>query len=219
MIVVFAGPPGCGKGTQASWLSREMRISHVSTGDILRAAASGGTLDPELARMLNEGALVPDSVVVRIVAERLAEPDAADGAILDGFPRTVAQARLLDSMLAAGGRSVDLVVSFYAGEATILGRLLARGREQGRGDDTADAIARRYDEFRRHTLPVVAHYVMRATRVADVDGERSVDAVHTRVRMHVAAAAATLGNTELTGRVIPFPSAVRGMREGGGVSA
>jgi adenylate kinase len=125
--VIFLGPPGADKGTQASALAQEWGVPHVATGDMLREAAARGTrLGLEARRYMDTGALVPDEVVIGLVGERLHEPDAAKGAVLDGFPRTVAQAEALDRLLRAQGAEIDRVVFLDVGSAELLRRLTGR---------------------------------------------------------------------------------------------
>src|SRR6185503_11258333 len=121
------GPPGAGKGTQAKRLAERLGVPHISTGDILRGAAAAGTpLGKQARRYMDDGALVPDSVMVGLVEERLAQPDAGRGFILDGFPRTVAQAEALDGMLSRGGRRLDAVVQVAVPQDELVRRLAGR---------------------------------------------------------------------------------------------
>jgi adenylate kinase len=147
--VIFLGPPGAGKGTQAGALAQEWGIPHVATGDMLRGAAARGTrLGLEARRYMDTGALVPDEVVIGLVGERLTEPDAAHGVVLDGFPRTVAQAEALDRLLRAQGAEIDRVVFFespfrpVARSITFAGLRVARWRRSARSAPPPDVCDR-----------------------------------------------------------------------------
>jgi adenylate kinase len=180
-IWVIFGPPGSGKGTQAELLTSALGVPHVSTGDLLRAETEAGTpLGAEVAPLLAAGELVPDDLIERVLERRLAQPDAATGAILDGYPRTVDQARSLDRRLAATGCGIQAVLVLDVDEATLLGRLLLRAGEQHRADDNREAIAERMAEYRRRTQPVLAYYRDEGVPVLAIDGTAGVDAVHER---------------------------------------
>jgi adenylate kinase len=182
MICVLFGPPGSGKGTQAELLTAALGVPHVSTGELLRAEASAGTrLGEEVAPLLAAGELVPDELIERVVWQRLQAPDAATGAILDGFPRTVHQARALDARLAAAGRAVDVVLVLEVPDTAVTGRLRRRAEEQHRPDDNPAAIAERLSEHRQLTEPVLDHYRARNVPVVEVDGTGDVDTVHGRI--------------------------------------
>jgi adenylate kinase len=181
-IWVIFGPPGSGKGTQAELVTSALGVPHVSTGELLRAETEAGTpLGAEVAPLLAAGELVPDELIERILARRLAQPDAVSGAILDGYPRTVAQARSLDRQLAGAGCRVEGVLVLDVDEPTLVGRLLHRAGEQHRADDNREAIAERMREYRQLTEPVVAYYRDAAVPVFAIDGTPDVDAVHERV--------------------------------------
>jgi adenylate kinase len=179
--LLVLGPQGSGKGTQASRLADERGIPHVSTGEMFRAAIAA---DTELGRLveplLTSGELVPDALTVALIRERLAEPDAADGFVLDGFPRNLTQAEALDSMLAEIGRDLDLVLFFDLDYGISIERLHHRAVEEGREDDTPDAIARRLELYNEQTLPLVELY--RATgRLVPIHAERTIDEVATEI--------------------------------------
>jgi adenylate kinase len=191
LIAVLFGPPGSGKGTQAGFMTRDFELAHVSTGDMLRAeAGTGSQLGREVAPLMAAGKLVPDDLIVRVIAERLRHDDVRKGIVLDGFPRTVAQARALDRMLASTGRGVGLILSLAVPVDDLVERLLGRAREQGRVDDTADVIRERMHEYEKKTAPVLDHYRASGARVATIDGVGSVDDVRRRVRAEVAGALA-----------------------------
>jgi adenylate kinase len=181
-IWVIFGPPGSGKGTQAELLTSALGVPHVSTGDLLRAEVTAGTpLGAEVAPLLAAGELVPDDLMERVLEQRLARPDAAGGAILDGYPRTVAQARSLDRRLAQAGCPIQAVLVLEVGEGTLVERLLRRAGEQHRADDRREAIAERMAEYRERTEPVIAYYREADVPVFEIDGAAAVDAVHERV--------------------------------------
>ena len=181
MIALIFGPPGSGKGTQAARIEQDFGLTHLSTGDILRAEAKrGGELGRELSRMA-KGELVPDDLVERIVESRLRE-EGADNVLLDGFPRTKEQARVLDSMLAANGRGVDLVLALEVPEKELVRRLLHRAEVERRADDTQEAIAERLQEYRELTMPVLDHYRSRGVRVEEIDAAGGVEDVFSRIK-------------------------------------
>ncbi len=183
MRLIFLGPPGAGKGTQAARISERHGIPQLSTGDMLRAAAAAGSpVGLEAKKLIDAGALVPDEVVVGIVAERIEEPDAAKGFILDGFPRTVAQAEALDRMLASKGLSLDAVIEFVVDEGALLDRIATRAREmQERGqevrkDDNPEVFKTRLEAFRKQTAPLSAHYAEKG-QLEKIDGMKPIDEV------------------------------------------
>ena len=170
------GRQGAGKGTQAARLAAHLGVPWVSTGEMFRHAAAEGT---ELGRkadgFMKSGALVPDEVTIGIVRERLAKPDAARGAILDGFPRTELQAEALDTMLGGGG--VDIVLNVEVPEEEARARMLRRAEIEGRADDTPEAIDRRLALYEEQTRPLLAYY---GAKVREVDGMGTVDEVFER---------------------------------------
>jgi adenylate kinase len=169
--LVLLGPPGCGKGTQAARVVAREAIPHVSTGDLLRAAVRDATpLGLRAKPIMDAGRLVPDDLVIGLVRERLGRPDAASGFLLDGFPRTTAQADALDAAL--GARGVECVVSYVLGDEEIVRRGLGRGRS----DDTEPVIRERLRVYRAQTEPLVARY-RRAGLLREVDASGTVDAV------------------------------------------
>ncbi len=202
MIAVLFGPPGSGKGTQAAFITRDFDLPHVSTGDMLRAeAATGSPLGLEVAPLMAAGKLVPDELIVRVIAERLRRGDVRKGAVLDGFPRTVAQAQALDTMLKREARDVGLILSLDVPVDDLVERLLGRAREQGRSDDTADVIRERMVEYEKKTAPVLDHYRRCGARVAAIDGVGSVEDVRRRVHEEVAGALGAARRPEPTRRV------------------
>ncbi len=160
--IVLLGPPGAGKGTQSHLLSARYDIPEISTGEILRAAVRAGTaLGKQAQQYMGRGTLVPDDVIVGIVEERLAAPDTQKGFILDGFPRTVAQAEALARMLARRGLSIAHVICIEVPQEELLQRLAGRRKLEGRGDDTDETIQRRLEVYRQETAPLVDYYRQR----------------------------------------------------------
>lgn len=179
MRLVLVGPPGAGKGTQAAVISGKLGVPHVSTGDIFRANVGQGTpLGQQAQRYMDAGELVPDEVTNAMVADRLAAPDAADGFLLDGYPRNLGQADVLEQLLADAGTSLDAVVEIVVDTEHVVQRLLARG--QGRVDDTEEVIRHRLDVYASETAPLVDHYRAKGL-LRTVDGVGSVDDVSARI--------------------------------------
>jgi adenylate kinase len=179
--LVLLGPPGAGKGTQAARLAETLRVPAISTGDIFRANVKEGTeLGVTAKRYMDAGEYVPDSVTNAMVADRLAQPDAAAGFLLDGYPRTAEQVEELDRVLASGSASLDRVVEITADTDEVVARLLRRAQEQGRSDDTEDVIRRRLEVYAEQTAPLSALYEQRGLLVR-VDGMGAVDDVTARL--------------------------------------
>jgi adenylate kinase len=178
MYIVFFGPPGAGKGTQAQMLVNSFQIPQISTGEILRAAvAKGSALGKQAGPLMAAGQLVPDDLVVGIVDERIAEPDCQKGFLLDGFPRTIPQAESLEIALARTQKKIQHVVSLEVPDEVIQDRM--RGR--GRADDSPATVQKRLDEFRRLTAPLKAYYSQRGLLRA-VNGVGTVDEIATAIR-------------------------------------
>jgi len=181
MRLVFLGPPGAGKGTQAKRVAERLSVPAISTGDIFRANVGSGTELGLLAKQyMDKGEYVPDSVTNDMVRARLAEPDTENGFLLDGYPRTTAQLDVLDEALAAAGRPLDAVVELTADTDEVVGRLLKRAEIEGRADDTEDVIRRRLEVYAEQTAPLTAIYHAHGL-VRQVDGMGGVDEVTDRM--------------------------------------
>lgn len=180
MRLVLLGPPGAGKGTQATHIAEHYGIPHISTGDILRSnVAEETTLGLEAKSYMDAGQLVPDEVVIGMVDARLAERDTSNGFLLDGFPRTLAQAEALSGLLGEE-RAITCVIRFVAEEDELVARLLGRAEEQGRSDDNAETIRARLVEYRDKTAPLADYYDSRGV-LTSIDAVGSVDEVRSRV--------------------------------------
>jgi adenylate kinase len=180
--VLLFGPQGSGKGTQAKRIAAEYGIPHVSTGDMFRAAIANQTaLGKQVEPILASGELVPDELTVSLIRERLAEPDAERGFILDGFPRNLAQAEALDELLAELDRPLTAALELLVSDDVAVERMRKRAAEEGRADDTPEAMARRLEIYHRETSPLSEHY--RATgRLVGIDGAGTIDEVWGRIQ-------------------------------------
>jgi adenylate kinase len=202
MRLILLGPPGAGKGTQAQHLVARYGIVQLSTGDILRAAIKAGTpVGRQAQKIIAGGDLVPDDLVVGIVEERIAQPDARKGFVLDGFPRTLPQAVALDRMLRAKGLVVDAVLELRVDEAALLKRIETRVAEmQARGeplreDDKADVLRTRLKTYRELTAPLIAHYRQQGI-LRTVNGMASIEEVAAAIEQAlVAKAGSTAGHS------------------------
>jgi len=180
--VIMLGPPGSGKGTQGALLSEGTKLPRISTGDVLRSAVESGTpLGLEAKGYMDRGLLVPDEVIVALIEEVLALPEAEGGVIMDGFPRTVAQAEAIGDRLDTRGSAVDRVLSIEVPEEELVRRMLGRAAEEGRSDDTPEAIQRRLEVYREQTEPLISYYRERGVLV-DVDGTGTVEEIARRVQ-------------------------------------
>ena len=181
MRMVIMGPPGAGKGTQATVIATTMGVPHVSTGDLFRANVGEGTeLGLEAKRYMDAGEYVPDSVTNGMVRDRITQPDCHPGFLLDGYPRTLEQVNELDMMLASASQSLDRVIELTVDTDEVVERLLKRAQEQGRADDTAEVIRRRLDVYAEQTAPLTAVYAGRNILVR-VDGLGEIADVTRRI--------------------------------------
>ena len=176
--LVFLGPPGAGKGTQAQRIAEKYNVPHISTGDILRAAVKEGTELGKLAKSyMDRGELVPDDVIIGIIKERLSQPDVRErGFILDGFPRTLPQAEALDRMLEELSMPLDKVVYLNVDDEEIVRRLLSRGR----ADDTEEVIRNRLKVYREQTAPLIDYYSEKCL-LAEVYGVGDIDEITKKI--------------------------------------
>ncbi len=179
--LLLLGPPGAGKGTQAERLVKKLRIPQISTGDMLREAVAAQTeIGLRAQSIMERGELVPDEIVIGVARERLSREDARVGFILDGFPRTVNQARALDALLEGLGSKLDRCVALVADEPAVIARLLKRGEIEGRSDDNEATIRRRLCVYREQTEPLIEYYRGRDV-LTEVDGMGTIDEVEKRI--------------------------------------
>lgn len=180
MNIILLGPPGCGKGTQAARLEEKYGVKQLSTGDMLRAAVAEGTeIGKQAKELMDAGKLVPDDIVVGIIAERIEQPDCAKGFILDGFPRNVSQAKALDNMLEEKGLKLDHVIELAVDEQVLFDRVETRAKESGgevRADDNPETLKKRIRVYQEETAPLVPYYEKQG-RLERVDGMASIDEV------------------------------------------
>jgi adenylate kinase len=185
--LLLLGPPGAGKGTQAQRLVTRLRIPQISTGEMLRAAQAAGTeLGGQVKAIMERGELVPDPVVIRVVEERLSQPDVRAGFILDGFPRTLEQAKALDALLAKLGLRLERCLAIQVDEEELVDRLLKRSALERRTDDDEPTIRKRMEVYRERTAPLIAYYRSRGC-LAEVDGLGTQDEVARRIDEALAA--------------------------------
>lgn len=179
--LILIGPPGAGKGTQATLVAQRFGIPHISTGEIFRANVSQGTeLGLQAQQYMSKGEYVPDAVTNAMVRDRLAQDDTASGFLLDGYPRTLAQVGELDTILSDLGKSLNAVVEITANATEVIARLLDRAAKEGRADDTKEVITRRLEVYAEQTAPIVAVYADRGL-VCKVDGMGTIEDVNARI--------------------------------------
>lgn len=180
MNIILLGPPGAGKGTQAARLEESYGLKQLSTGDMLRAAvASGSDLGKEVQAIIDAGDLVSDDIMVRMIEQRIAQDDCAKGFILDGFPRTEAQAEALDTMLGKSGSKIDAVLVMEVDEEELFNRIETRAKEAGdsaRADDNAETLRKRLGVYKEQTAPVLPFYEAKGV-LHKIDGMASMDDV------------------------------------------
>lgn len=175
--VIFLGPPGSGKGTQAGKLAQSWNIPHISTGEILRSAVKNQTdLGQKAQSYMDRGELVPDQLVIDLVAERLTQSDAQQGWLLDGFPRNIPQAEKLDQMLDQLRQPCDRVILLDAVDEVVINRLLGRAVKENRQDDQEETIRRRLEVYREQTTPLIEFYNA-SHKLRKVDGDQALEAV------------------------------------------
>ncbi len=170
MKILFLGPPGAGKGTQAARVAEHLGLAHVSTGDMFRALSAETDLGRRVLAIMTSGELVPDHITIEMLESRISQPDAASGYILDGFPRTRAQAEALDAFLGDG--ALDHVVVLEVPDDELVARLMARGR----ADDTEDSVRVRLGVYARDTAPLIAHYEPRGI-IRRVNGVGAIELI------------------------------------------
>ncbi len=191
MNCILLGPPGAGKGTQAKVLVDNHGVVQLSTGDMLRAAvASGSDLGAQAKAVMDAGKLMPDDIMVEIISARIAEPDCANGFILDGFPRTTAQADALDKMLETKGLPLDHVIEISVDDGVLIDRINARVAEtpeaERRDDDNAETLKHRLDVYHEQTAPILPYYESRGM-LKKVDGMQSIDEVSKQIEAIITA--------------------------------
>ncbi|MDE2183770.1 MAG: adenylate kinase [Alphaproteobacteria bacterium] len=180
MNLVLFGPPGSGKGTQAKILQEKRGLPQLSTGDMLRAAIAAGTdLGKRCKAIMESGDLVPDEIVIGIIAERYDQPDCAKGAVFDGFPRTIPQAEALDAMLKARRKKIDIVIELKVDDAVLISRVEQRIKDSGggaRADDRPETLQNRLAVYYRNTAPLIEYYKKQG-KLVTVDGMAPIDGV------------------------------------------
>jgi adenylate kinase len=180
--ILLLGPQGSGKGTQAKRISEEYGIPQIATGEIFRAAIAAGTeLGRQVEPILARGELVPDELTIALIRERLAQPDAQKGFILDGFPRNLAQAEALDELLEELDRPLSVVFEFLISDDECIRRLMKRAELEGRADDTPETIAKRLQIYHEQTEPLIQHYLATG-KVVGIHADRLEDEVFAEIQ-------------------------------------
>lgn len=182
MRIVLMGAPGSGKGTQAALIVKELGLPHISTGDLLRAAVAAGTeLGRQAKAVMDRGELVSDEIVLGLLEERLAREDTADGFILDGYPRNVAQAEALEALLERLGQPLDEALQIDVDEERVVERIAKRAALEGRSDDTEETVRNRLEVYAEQTAPVVDFYARKGL-LSRVLGDGSIEEVFQRIK-------------------------------------
>jgi len=182
VFVLILGAPGSGKGTQGKILAERLSLVKVTTGDILRAAVKADSaLGKEAKKFMDAGSLVPDALIADLIKAELDKPEAKEGAVFDGFPRTAAQAELVDKTLGERGQRLSQVLLLDVPEEELVRRLHGRAALEGRSDDTPEAIRTRLQVYQRDTAPLIAHYAQRGV-VHRVPGTGSIDAIAEEIK-------------------------------------
>ena len=181
MNLLVLGPQGAGKGTQAKRISAEYGVPHIATGDMFRALDTSTELGRRVKAIMDSGELVPDEVTVAMIEGRLGEPDAAEGFVLDGYPRSAAQAEALDELLKELGLRLDAILFFDLPDGVAIERMLKRAGEEDRPDDTPEVIAERLRTYHEQTEPIVEHYRVTG-RLVPLHADRSVEEVWTEIQ-------------------------------------
>jgi adenylate kinase len=189
MNILVLGPQGSGKGTQAKKLAATYGIAHISSGDLYREAIARGTeLGKQVEPILAAGELVPDAITIPLIRDRLDRGDTLPGFVLDGYPRNLAQAEALDDMLGDLGRPLDVVFEFQVPHRQeLLERMLKRAAEEGRPDDTPEAIQRRLETYDRETAPLVDYYRTHRANVVGIHADRTIDEVFREIESSLGA--------------------------------
>lgn len=184
--LILFGPPGSGKGTQSAKLIEQYGLVHLSTGDILRSEVKAGTaLGLEAKKLMDQGNLVPDEVVIGMIESKLDEHAGAGGFIFDGFPRTVEQAEALDALLLRKGTTIHSMLALEVPQAELMRRLLERGRIEGRVDDNEHTILHRISEYRHKTKPVASYYDAQQ-KLRSIAGDKSIDQIYAAIQAQLA---------------------------------
>ena len=179
MNIILFGPPGAGKGTQAARIVSEHKLAHLSTGDMLRAAVAAKTeIGLQAKAIMDSGKLVSDEVICGVVADRIEEPDCANGFVLDGFPRTLPQAEALDKMLESKGKRIEASIAIVVPDEALVARIENRVRETGgaRADDNVETLKKRLEVYHQQTAPVLPHY-KRQNLLHEINGLQSIEDV------------------------------------------
>ncbi len=182
MFVLILGAPGSGKGTQGKILAERLQLPKITTGDILRAAVKDGTtLGKDAKKFMDQGQLVPDALILELIKGELTKPEAKNGAIFDGFPRTAAQAELVDKVLGAEGNRLNHILLLDVPEEEMVRRMVGRAAVERRSDDTPETIKTRLEVYQRDTAPLVAHYAQRGI-MRRVPGTGSIEEIAEEIK-------------------------------------